>query len=259
MARTAQKRGFFMKRGSSSPISRFPGFLRSRRGIILVSVILLVALVGGGLIFWLLTPKKASADKPIVGHVYFVSSDQLKQGENWGLSDQLLIDLRHLPDPAPGKSYHAWLLSEKARKPMLAIFLGTLPVDHGTAHLLYLGDQHHINLVDVMGRFLVTEEAAGQTLTQPTPNTASWRYYREFATIPNPDPTDAPEPDPHIHGNFLLDLRILLSENIYDAQKVQIYAGGLGTPFLRNTQKVWEWALSARDAWSPTSPDLNFI
>src|SRR5690348_11841141 len=48
---------------------------------------------------------------PIVGNAFFISSGQLNEDSSQGLNDELLIQLHNVPNPSPGKSYYAWLLS----------------------------------------------------------------------------------------------------------------------------------------------------
>ncbi len=137
------------------------------------------------------SPAASAATPAIVGHVTFLSSEQLSENSNQGIDDQVLVDLSGLPRPAPQKNYYAWLLSDHSVSDSKAIALGTLPVNNGHAYLLYPGDQQHTNLLVTTSRFLVTEEDSTMPPMSPSPDYSTWRYYGEFSQTPikSPDNT----------------------------------------------------------------------
>ena len=177
----------------------------------------------------------------VVGHIYFGSSGQVSENTNRGIADEVDLDLSTLPNPAPGKSYYAWLLND-ATSEGKALLLGALAVNHGAVHLHYAGDAEHTNLLGVSNRLLVTEENATPPPDVPSLDSSTWRYMAQIPHTPNP--TDA------VHHFSLLDhLRHLLaSDPMLQAEELP---GGLDIWLFRNTQKILEWAGSARDDWSP--------
>ena len=93
-----------------------------------------------GLRYWKsMTPVTPQFD----GQAFFMSSGQLNESNVQGNNDQLQIVLHHVPDPASGESYYAWLLSDKNQNPSTAILLGALPVKHGEVQFLYAGTPQH--------------------------------------------------------------------------------------------------------------------
>ena len=88
----------------------------------------------------LVTPAQNQFD----GHAYFVSGGQLNETNVQGNNDELQLELHHVPAPASGKSYYAWLLSGNQQNPSTIIRLGgALSVDHGNVHFLYPGTPDH--------------------------------------------------------------------------------------------------------------------
>jgi hypothetical protein len=196
-----------------------------------------VVLAGSGLgAFFLLPLQGTSTASQIVGHAYFVSSGHVGKNSTQGIDDEILVDLHNLSNPAQGKSYYAWLLSDKDQADWHPILLGTLHVRQGRAHQLY-ADPHYTNLLGLASRFLITEEDASSTPTNPDPH--AWRYYAELPQ------------------NMLVHLRYLLSNDPMLKEQ-----GGLDSWLFRNTQKVLEWAGSARGYWlskNTTLMRLHFI
>ena len=181
------------------------------------------------------------APAKVVGHIYFGSSGQNSMNTNQGIADQVDLDLSGISNPAPGKSYYAWLLND-ATSEGKALLLGTLAVNHGTVHLHYGGDAEHTNLLEVSNRLLITEENATPTPDVPSLDSSTWRYMAQIPHTPNPADT--------VHHFSLLDhLRHLLAADPMLAAAG--LPGGLDIWLFRNTQKILEWAGSARDDWSP--------
>src|SRR5205085_12152625 len=141
----------------------------------------------------------------IMGHIYFLSSEQLSEDSSQGIDDEVQIDLHNLANPAPGKSYYGWLLRDENLGEANSTFLGKLPVNSGNVDMLYTGDAQHSNLLEVDSRFLITEEDAAITPITPSPDYSTWRYYAEFPQSPNPA-------DPN-HYSFLDHLRHLLASD----------------------------------------------
>ncbi len=225
-----------------SPSSlRPPAWKRQKTRGALVALVILV-LVGSGLGAFLLFAQRTMvatvSANPIVGHAYFMSSGQVNQATNQGSNDELQVDLQNISDPHAGKSYYAWLLPDKSQSESPAILLGKIPVNHGVVHFFYAGDSYHTNLLGITSRFLITEEDADVTPSLPSPDLTAWRYYAEL-------------PQTRAAGNTysLLDhLRHLLASD--PTLEALHLPGGLNLWTFRNTQKLLEWAGSARDEWS---------
>ncbi len=64
-------------------------------------------------------------------------------------NDEVKIDLQNIPDPAPGKSYYAWLEPDKGMNMAAPILPGTLSVHQGQVHYLYPGGQLQEGVVQV--------------------------------------------------------------------------------------------------------------
>jgi hypothetical protein len=218
-------------------------------------VLLLIALITAGLGYFLVTSHSLPIGAPamtnvVLGHVTFMSSNQLSENSSQGLNDKVLVDLNKLPQPANGKSYYAWLLGDKGQGDMKTILLGVLPVVNGRAQLLYAGDQNHTNLLDITSRFLVTEEDAGAAPLTPSPDYSTWRYYGEISQTP------INAPDNTQHFSYLDHLRHLLSSDpTLDELELP---GGLNTWLYRNTSKILEWTGSTRDQWQEKQ-DVSFV
>jgi eukaryotic-like serine/threonine-protein kinase len=205
-------------------------------------VLVILVLLGSGLgTFLLFTQHNRVATvgaNPVVGHAYFMSSGQVNQATNQGSNDELQVDLQNISDPGSGKSYYAWLLPDKSQSESPPILLGKIPVNHGVVHFFYTGDSYHTNLLGATSRFLITEEDANVTPTLPSPDLTTWRYYAELPQTRAPGDTYS-----------LLDhLRHLLASD--PTLEALHLPGGLNLWTFRNTQKLLEWAGSARDEWS---------
>ena len=231
----------------------------------LIAALLLLLLLGSGLgTFYLLSHQAAPpvvTTNPLIGQAFFVSSGQLQEGNSQGIADELEINLSNIPHPAAGKSYYAWLLGdricvldstnpnfrcdpkdpkhERVIKPTVPIFLGRLTVNNGTVHFLYPGDQQNTDLIGITSRLLITEESATSTPTRPPADQRTWRYYAEIPQARSPTGK---------HHRVIDDLRDLL----YEGSKLITLGirGGSDIRLLRNSEKVLEWAGSARDAWA---------
>jgi len=238
-----------------SPSPSVPVAGSRRRGFpAFLIIMLLLLIVGAALLsyFWyprlhVLLPATASTSK-VVGRIMFLSSEQVSENSDQGIDDEVQIDLHNLSSPAVGKSYYAWLLSDKNQDEAKPILLGKLNVNRGNVSLLYTGDQQHTNLLVLNSRFVVTEEDAAMTPITPTPDYSSWRYYGEIPQSPDPRNSH--------HYSFLDHMRHLLaSEPMLNELELP---GGLNNWFNRNTAKLIEWTTSARDRWEENK-DLAFV
>jgi hypothetical protein len=217
-------------------------------------IVSLLILVGAGVISYLsffrvftFAPAAAPVIR-LVGHITFLSSEQLSENSSQGIDDEVQIDLHSLASPAAGKSYYAWLLVDKNQAESKAILLGKLTVHQGNAYQLYTGDPQHTNLLEFTSRFVITEEDAAITPIIPSPDYIAWRYYGEIPQTPD-------QLDSH-HYSFLDHMRHLLASDpmLNDME----LPGGLNNWFYRNTGKLLEWTVSARDRWEE-SKDLAFV
>ena len=236
----------------SSPLPPVQARKQRRRFPVVLTILLLVVLAGAGAgSFLVFFHKLPNADPPVpqaVGQISFLSSGQLAEDSGQGIDDEVQIDLHTLAQPAAGKSYYAWLLSDENQGDMQSILLGKLTVNAGSAHMLYNGDAAHTNLLAISSRFLITEEDASPTPISPSPDYSTWRYYGAFPQLPNPRAKD--------HASFLDHLRYLLaSDPLMNDMKL---AGGLNNWFYKNTSKLIELTASARDSWQE-SKDMNAV
>lgn len=143
-----------------------PGSVRTQHGkktgssaflsplsLIIICLLLLLAVIGSLATSLLLhrTNTTVATPKPVVGHV-FLQDDAL------GRDDTLRMEMQGIPAPAQGKHYFAWLQQNTGQ----VIPLGSLPVQNGSASLLYTGGGQHTNLLATMQAVIVTLEADGQ-------------------------------------------------------------------------------------------------
>lgn len=229
------------------PTRLVPPPVQKRRSRVAPIILMLLALllVGAGVGSYFVLSNQASAPpiprpNPLVGHAFFVSSGQLAASGNQSINDELQINLSGIADPAPGKSYYAWLLRDKNTPDATALLLGEIVVAHGSGHLLYPGDAQHTNLLGITSRVLVTQEDANILPVNPSPDQSTWRYYAELPQTPNPADTVN-------HFSLLDHLRDLLAEDPQIAASG--FHGGLSFWLARNVEKLLEWAGSARDYW----------
>ena len=249
----------------ASPLPTPPGPPPSRSGIrwrglytalvILVVFVLLVSSLGAFLL--LRNQNKAPAAVP-GGQAFYLSSGQLNPNSAQGIADQMQIELQNIPDPQPGKSYYAWLLADKQPgvekfllqpKPLftLPLLLGKLPVSHGSVSFFYKGTVQHDNLFSMTSRLLVTEEDTNGTPRGPAADRSTWRYYAEIPQTPyGTPPLSALD---HIRHLFYKETRV----------NVLGLPGGLDIWLYRNTEKLMEWAISARDDYHPQVSDPTII
>ncbi|MEO8971223.1 MAG: serine/threonine-protein kinase [Ktedonobacteraceae bacterium] len=225
-----------------------PAYRKSRRPLLWIALValLLLVVVGSSLGTYFAFFSKGTAPttptaSSIVGHAYFISSGLLSSnpGSSQGITDQLQIKLGNIPPPQSGKAYYAWLLND-INLDAKAIPLGQLTVNNGTEVLSFGGDASHTNLLATNSRFLITEEDSAAPPVSPSLDPTTYRYYAGFSQKrPNPqDPTSYSLYD-HIRHLLASDPKVAAAG----------LTGGLDIWLYRNTQKILEWAGSARDAW----------
>src|SRR6266852_6791832 len=138
-------------------------------------VLVILALLGSGLGVYFAFFHKNNLPAPVQGgQAFFLSSGQFDTGTAQGIADELQIQLQHIPNPQPGKSYYAWLLGDRnphtEALPLepppqftLPLLLGRLTVNNGNVSFFYPGTPQHDNLISVASRTLTTEEDTNGT------------------------------------------------------------------------------------------------
>ena len=225
---------------------------RNRFPAILI-VLTLIMLIGAGLGYALLLYHPLVTPPVVMGHLSFLSSEQLNENSNQGIDDEAQLDMSNVANPAPHKSYYAWLLADQGQGEGQAILLGVLPVHNGSIHLFYPGDAQHTNLLATMSRLLITEEDATVTPIAPSPDDSTWQYYGGFGTMPV---TGTDTQGNVKHFSYLDHLRHLLaSDPLLDQMELP---GGLNNWLYRNSGKVLEWTSSLREQWQETQ-NVTFL
>ena len=232
---------------------------RNKLFLILVPL-LIILLLGGALGTYALLNNHTTpvAISTIIGHAYYISSGQSVTGTAQGIADHIQIALQNVSDPHPGKSYYVWLLPDKnplatkdqtGPRPIQPPLLLTnnLPVQNKQVNFTYYGDKHNNNLISTTSRILITEEDANQTPAAPSSERSTWRYYGEIpqGQIPN----DGPGFSALIHIRHLF----------YNETNINVLGlpGGLDNWMLKNTEKVFEWSISARDSWKGSATNAT--
>ncbi|HEU5379491.1 MAG TPA: serine/threonine-protein kinase [Ktedonobacteraceae bacterium] len=231
---------------SPAPI---PPASRTRRGNIrlLTAILAFILLLGAALGTLYLVEAAPAPSTPISGHAFFLNSGQLNNSSGQGINDELQIDLSNIPDPAPGKSYYAWLLGDVSATEGAPIALGRLTSVHGTIHYLYANNGQHANLLGLVSRFLITEDDARNPASDPLLNQSTWRYY---AVLPQ-----TASPADKLHFSMLDHLRHLLVES--PELTIRGLHGGLAFWLGKNTATVSNLANSLVDSWR--SRDANTL
>jgi len=222
-------------------------------------VLAIVALLGSTLGAFLLIRNRSNQLAVVPGgQAYFLSSGQFDPGSAQGIADQMQIELKNVPDPQPGKSYYTWLLADRhphVEQPTLEpqlqftlpLLLGKLSVSHGSVSFFYKGTAQHDNLFSISSRLLVTEEDTNGTPRGPNADRSAWRYYAEIPQTP--------------YGPKQLSALDHIRHLFYKETKVAVLGlpGGLDIWLYRNTEKLMEWAISARDDYHPQVSDSTVI
>ncbi len=171
------------------------------------------------------------------GDAAFISAAPLNEGTTQGLNNELQINLSNIPNPPPGKSYYAWLFSDKNRNPVISLVLGKLHVNSGSVTFLYPGDSQHTDLLATYSRLLITEEDLKSIPWYPSTGQSTRSYYAELPQKPNAS------------GKALDHLRFLLSDDPH-LQQLGI-DGGLISGLYKNMQQVVGWADSISNSNDP--------
>ena len=226
----------------------------------LVAIVVLALLgsgVGAYFVFFRSSHQNNSPGVPVPGGLaFFLSSGQFDVSTAQGIADELQIELHNIPAPQAGKSYYVWLLGDKhpqvEKNPFQPPAQFTLPFSPGK--LSYSGgnitffyhDPHNYNLAAIVSRLLITEEDTGGTPRGPAANRSTWRYYAEIPQTP--------------YGSLHLSALDHIRHLFYKETVVNVLGlpGGLDTWLFRNTEKVMEWAISARDDYHPQLTGSDF-
>lgn len=243
------------------PVLR-PRITRQRRALVIGLLALVVLLIAGSLAVYFLSLFSVPAN-PLVGHAFFTSSGQLSEKVSdsndplkkvQGIADGLQVDLQNIQAPPSGKSYYLWLLPDKkilpnntngfvvplALKLAPILLTNNLAVQNNAVHYTYPGDADHNNLLGSVSRLLITLEDAQRTPDSPSSDHATWKYYAQLPQefVPG-DPTGLRGLD-HIRHFYY-------QETGSGDTPILARPGGLDTWVFRNTEKILEWSLSARD------------
>jgi eukaryotic-like serine/threonine-protein kinase len=242
------------------PASSAPERRRGWRGLYTILVVLILLVLAGAGLGSYFTFFHNSA--PVVssgGQVFFVSSGQFNPDYSaQGIADELDFALHNLPAPQSGQGYYAWLLSDRqpqaeaaplqpAPQFAMPLKIGPLPFSNGSINYLYPGTAAHDNLFSLASRLLITEENVGGQQLGPKANHSLWRYYAEIPQTP--------------YGTPALSALDHIRHLFYKETKVAVLGlpGGLDVWLFRNTEKVMEWSVSARDDYSPTMTNTSVI
>ena len=205
---------------------------KGKSPVLLALVILVLFSAGlGTILFNRASPMPVSS---VVGHLYFLSSEQTKVNGNQGIADEVRIDLQSPQSPSDGKSYYAWLLPDEVNSENPEFLLGKVVISAGTGNVSY-SDPQHRNLLAVTSRLLITEQDAAVLPLSPSTKMSDWRYLAKIPQIVPPG------------GKYsLLDhLRHLLATD--PTLEEHGLPGGIAIWLYHNTQAVYGWSIAARD------------
>jgi hypothetical protein len=180
----------------------------------------------------LFLPSSLSPAGP-VGRVIFASSGQLDPQSTQGLGDLVILDLHGLGTLGPGRSFYAWLLPDPGNDHVKPLLLGKF-----NGGRIQFTSPDHRDLLTTFSGLRITEEDASPTPETPSLNSANFRYQGSLSQRPR---------DEH-HYSLLDHTRHLLAQDP-TLQNIGL-SGGLEIWFFRNSQKLLEYASSARDEWS---------
>lgn len=124
--------------------------------------------------------------------------------------------------------------------PVPILLTNSLPVKNSAVYYTYPGDAQHNNLLGSVSRLLITLEDAQKTPASPSSDHATWKYYAQLpqAFVPK-DPTGLRGLD-HIRHFYY-------QETGSGDSPILARPGGLDIWVFRNTEKILEWSISARD------------
>ena len=233
---------------------------RRRRGLAaLLTILILLVLLGAGAGSYFTFFRHNAPVASVGGQVFFVSSGQFNPNSAQGIADELEFSLHNLPAPQPGNGYYAWLLADRHPQaeavPLepqpqftLPLQIGPLPFSNGSINYLYPGTSAHDNLFSLASRLLITEESTSGKQLGPAATQSTWRYYAEI-------------PQTLYGSNPALSALDHIRHLFYKETKVAVLGlpGGLDVWLFRNTEKIMEWSVSARDDYSATSPPISLL
>jgi hypothetical protein len=128
--------------------------------------------------------------------------------------------------------------------------LGKLPVKNGKIEYTYLGDAHHTNLLATMNIFLITEQEDTAVLPSiPSPDERTWRYGARLFPPSDPFSQESLPSAPGTPPSRNMDLNALRSLLAETPGDMRLPPGGLDIWLFRNTEKVQQWSVAARDDW----------
>ncbi len=196
-----------------------------------LQALVIIVLFGSGLGTILL-----SRSSPIVGQLYFLSSDQTSSNSNQGIADEVQIKLQSIQSPSDGKSYYAWLLPDKNNPEGQVFLLGKVEISGGTGYVSY-SDPQHTNLLAVTSQLLITEQDAAVPPLNYSEDKSDWRYIAEI-------PQNVPPGQPY---SLLDHLRHLLAKD----PKLEGFGlhGGIAIWFRHNTQQIVDLSNNAVNIW----------
>src|SRR5690242_17358795 len=180
-----------------------PRSKRKGKSPVLQALVILVLLSAGlgTILFSRASPMPVSS---VIGHLYFLSSDQTRVHSNQGIADEVRIELQSFQSPPDGKSYYAWLLPDENNPENPVLPLGKVVISAGTGNVSY-SDPQHRNLLAVTSGLLITEQDAAVPPLSYSTDMSDWRYLAKIPQQPNPNDT--------LHHYSLLDhLRHLLAK-----------------------------------------------
>jgi eukaryotic-like serine/threonine-protein kinase len=223
----------------SMPVAkRFPA-RKTKPFLVILSTILIFLVLGTGFEVLLISRSNAATASEAIGQASFVDSGQLNENTTQGISDELQIDLSHLPNLDPGQSYYAWLLDDLNQTEAFPLLLGRLTPNQGSVHFLYPGNSQHTNLLANSSRFLITVDSTNNPPSNPILDQSTWRYYTVLPQQPNP--ADA------LHFSMLDHLRHLLVESPELA--IRGLHGGLAFWFVKDTATVSDLTINLAGDW----------
>ena len=234
------------------PGGRWKGFYT-----VVVALVVLALLVSGVGAYFVFSHQQNQAAVPTPGgQAFFLSSGQFDVSTAQGIADELQIELHNIPAPQSGKSYYAWLLGDihpNVEKYLLQpppqftlpLSLGKLPFSDGNITFFYQAP-HNFNLISIVSRLLITEEDTNGSPRGPAASRSAWRYYAEIPQTP--------------YGNPPLSALDHIRHLFYKETVVDVLGlpGGLDAWLFRNTEKVMEWAISARGDYNTQITESDF-
>ncbi len=240
----------------ASATQRLPIWLEKHFSLVALLALLVVLVVSGVVIgLPLLQGRNQVSSQPsnthaALGQLVFLSSGQVGDNSSQGIADTISLQMQIQRGPAAGKQYYAWLLPEQSNAEAPPILLGTI-IKHEQVGQMTYRDPQHTNMLSSTSRLLVTEQDASITPLTPSTDPSDWRYVASIADI-------HPSGTPYGPYSLLDHIRHLLAkEPTLESHGLH---GGLVNWLQRNTNKLVEWSLSARDAWqSGNTADLGLM